>query len=132
MKHVTEEIRVLQGTPRAQNDRFLAVMQVRNRTCPLNGVGLIGDCQPFVKRVGPSVDALKNMATALDNELRLLLSFYGENPEAQDAPKPEEFFGLILSFSSSLQVRFVSPALFIVLMPSAESRTGCARRGRED
>ena len=85
-----------------------------------------------MKTVSPSVDALKNMATALDNELRSLLSFYGENPEAQDAPKPEEFFSLILSFSSSLQVRLIGQALFIVLMSFAESRTGCARCGREE
>ncbi|KZT71430.1 FH2-domain-containing protein [Daedalea quercina L-15889] len=85
MKHVMEEIRMLQGTPRASGDRFIAVMQ------------------PFVKTVSPSVDALKNMAVALDNELRALLAFYGEDPNGQDAPKPEEFFGLILSFSSSLQ-----------------------------
>ena len=67
--------------------------------------------QPFVKTISPSVDALKNMATALDNELRSLLAFFGENPEAQDAPKPEDFFGLILSFSSSLQVRLIGRAL---------------------
>ncbi|TFY52581.1 hypothetical protein EVJ58_g9930, partial [Rhodofomes roseus] len=85
MKRVAEEIRVMQGTPQAPGDRFVAVMQ------------------PFVKTVSPSVDALKNMAVALDNELRSLLAFYGEKPDGQDAPKPEEFFGLILSFSSSLQ-----------------------------
>ncbi len=49
------------------------------------------------------VDSLKNMATSLDNELRSLLAFYGEQPDSPEAPKPEDFFGLILSFSSSLQ-----------------------------
>ncbi len=49
------------------------------------------------------VDSLKNMGTSLDTELRSLLSFYGEDPSSPDAPKSEDFFGLILSFSSSLQ-----------------------------
>ena len=43
------------------------------------------------------------MSSSLDNELRALLAFYGENPDSPEAPKPEDFFGLILSFSSSLQ-----------------------------
>jgi diaphanous 1 len=45
------------------------------------------------------------MSSALENELRSLLFYYGENPDSPDAPKPEDFFGLIASFSSSLQVR---------------------------
>jgi hypothetical protein len=53
--------------------------------------------------VSPSVDALKNMGTALEGELRSLLAYYGENPDSPDAPKPEDFFGLVASFSSSLQ-----------------------------
>ena len=43
------------------------------------------------------------MAAAVDNELHSLMLYYGENPESPDAPKPEEFFGLVLSFSMSLQ-----------------------------
>ena len=43
------------------------------------------------------------MGTSLDTELRSLLTFYGEDPSSPEAPKPEDFFGLILSFSSSLQ-----------------------------
>lgn len=61
--------------------------------------------------VESSVDALKNMSSALENELRSLLSYYGENPDSPDAPKPEDFFGLIASFSSSLQVRIGPHAL---------------------
>lgn len=59
--------------------------------------------QPFVVQMNSVVDSLKNMGTSLDNELRSLLSFYGEQPDSPEAPKPEDFFGLILSFSSSLQ-----------------------------
>jgi len=32
-----------------------------------------------------------------------LLEYYGETPDSPDSPKPEDFFALILSFSSSLQ-----------------------------
>ena len=44
------------------------------------------------------------MCSALEGELRSLLIYYGENPDSPDAPKPEDLFGLIASFSSSLQV----------------------------
>lgn len=42
----------------------------------------------------------------VEKELKSLLSYYGENPESSDAPKPEDFFGLVASFSSSLQVSY--------------------------
>jgi diaphanous 1 len=45
------------------------------------------------------------MGMAIDKELKGLLAYYGENPDSPEAPKPEDFFGLIASFSSSLQVR---------------------------
>ena len=64
--------------------------------------------KPFVKQVSNSVDALTKMATSLDAELKSMLAFFGENPESPDAPKPEDFFGMILTFSSSLQVRLHS------------------------
>lgn len=60
--------------------------------------------KPFILQETPTVDALKNMGGALSKELRSLLVYYGENPDSPDAPKPEDFFNLIASFSSSLQV----------------------------
>ncbi|KAK0190551.1 hypothetical protein F5146DRAFT_558282 [Armillaria mellea] len=59
--------------------------------------------QPFVTEVEESIVALKNMGQSLEGDLHSLLAYYGENPDTPDAPKPEDFFGLILSFSSSLQ-----------------------------
>lgn len=44
------------------------------------------------------------MKITVEKDLKSLLSYYGENPESSDAPKPEDFFGLVASFSSSLQV----------------------------
>ncbi|THH10298.1 hypothetical protein EW146_g8409 [Bondarzewia mesenterica] len=67
------------------SDRFLYVME------------------PFVTQNATSIDAIKNMGAALDVELRSLLTYYGETPDSPEAPKPEDFFALILSFSSALQ-----------------------------
>jgi len=50
------------------------------------------------------VGALKNMSNAVESELSSLLTYYGEDPDSPETPKPEDFFGLIVSFSSSLQV----------------------------
>jgi hypothetical protein len=44
------------------------------------------------------------MSAMLDKELKSLLSYFGEDPTSPEAPKPEDLFGLIASFSSSLQV----------------------------
>lgn len=43
------------------------------------------------------------MSGALDRELSSLLSYFGEQPDAQDAPKPEDLFALVLTFSAALQ-----------------------------
>ncbi|CDO73783.1 hypothetical protein BN946_scf185015.g111 [Trametes cinnabarina] len=85
LKQVNEEIDQLRRMPTISQDRFVVTMQ------------------PFVLQMSPIVESLKNMATSLESELRSLLLFYGENPDSPEAPKPEDFFGLILSFSSSLQ-----------------------------
>jgi len=60
-------------------------------------------------QVSPKVNALKNMNNSLDGELRSLLTYFGEDPDSPEAPKLEDFFGLILSFSLALQV--ISPPL---------------------
>lgn len=44
------------------------------------------------------------MASALESELRLLFLYYGESTETAEGMKAEDFFGMILSFSTSLQV----------------------------
>jgi hypothetical protein len=93
VKEEITQIRTLRGAP--ANDQFVHIMQ------------------PFLAEVGPSVAALKSMANSLDGELRSLLAYYGENPDSPDSPKPEDFFGLILSFSSSLQASLRFPHLSI-------------------
>lgn len=87
LKQVQEEIKHYRALGTRPGDQFITVMQ------------------QFVSETTPSVDALKDMGATVDSELRSLLSYYGENPDSPEAPKPEDFFGLIASFSSSLQVR---------------------------
>ena len=65
---------------------------------------IIGD-RDSIGQISPAVEALKNMGSTVEADLRSLLAFYGEDPDAPEAPKPEDFFNLILTFSSSLQVR---------------------------
>ncbi|EMD40584.1 hypothetical protein CERSUDRAFT_102967 [Gelatoporia subvermispora B] len=85
LKQVRDEIQEVHRLHPSPEDRFVSVMQ------------------PFVSRVSSSVEALQNMAASLDRELRYMLQFYGENPDIPEAPKPEDFFGLVQTFSLALQ-----------------------------
>jgi diaphanous 1 len=51
--------------------------------------------------VEPTIESIREIAINLDNELQQMLIYYGEDPKST---KPEDFFGLIVSFSSSLMV----------------------------
>jgi len=44
------------------------------------------------------------MGSAINTDMHNLLEYYGETTDSPEASKPEDFFALILSFSSSLQV----------------------------
>ncbi|KAG2129008.1 hypothetical protein DEU56DRAFT_818346 [Suillus clintonianus] len=59
--------------------------------------------QPFSLEVAQSVDALDKMAVLVGTDLRALFSYYGEDLDSPEGPKPDDFFGMICSFSSSLQ-----------------------------
>ena len=56
------------------------------------------------------MNALTKMAASVEAELKVLLAYFGENSETAEATKPEDFFALILSFSTSLQAR-IYPSL---------------------
>jgi diaphanous 1 len=60
--------------------------------------------KPYVIEQGPKVEALKGMAASLQKDLQSLLSYFGEDSETSEASKYEEFFAMIVGFSSSLQV----------------------------
>lgn len=83
IRNEIEKLRQIQSI--SSNDRFIVVME------------------PYVSEQAPRVEALKNMAATLRGELQLLLIYYGENANSPEAPKYEDFFGMIASFSSSLQ-----------------------------
>lgn len=48
------------------------------------------------------MSALKSMMGDLDRDLKELVRYYGEDPASM---KPEDLFGIVVSFSSSLLVR---------------------------
>lgn len=82
--------------------------------------------QPFVAQVTPSVQALQNMGNRVDQELRDLLVYFGEqNTEGTDAMKPEDFFGLILSFSTAIQVRALWFLWFVLTRLFRKRRWTC-------
>lgn len=83
---VKTEVATLKRAPtRPPGDKFIPVMEA------------------FVLQVASPVEALENMGRSLEAELKSMLQFYGEKTDPPDARKPEDFFGLILSFSIALQ-----------------------------
>ncbi|PPQ84655.1 hypothetical protein CVT24_006861 [Panaeolus cyanescens] len=85
LNQVQEEVKHISALGNRSGDHFVAVMR------------------RFISETTPSVEALKNMGDTVDKELKSLLLYYGEKQDGPEAPKPEDFFGLIASFSSSLQ-----------------------------
>lgn len=95
LDQVKIEIDTIKGAPnQSPDDKFVTVMS------------------PFVEHVSEGVQALKMMSKAVEDELQALLLYFGEKADSADAPKPEDLFSLILSFSSSLQVSISFDVLF--------------------
>lgn len=61
------------------------------------------------------VDALSHMGSTIDKEMQSLLTYYGESSDTAENAKPEDFFALIISFSSALNVRIHSLKILNVL-----------------
>lgn len=105
LEQIEEEIRLLMESGVPSGDRFLFVMKVSHG--PVVNWEVAIDpftIQPFLQDARRNVGALNNMASALESELRSLFLYYGESTEAAEGLKAEDFFGMILSFSTSLQV----------------------------
>ncbi|CAG8539122.1 376_t:CDS:2, partial [Acaulospora colombiana] len=84
MESIKEEIKVLKNLKSSQeNDNFCEVME------------------DFIKKFEPTIESLKEFTAKLEEELKQLLIYYGEDPTTT---KPEDFFGMILSFGKSLAV----------------------------
>ncbi|KAG0234469.1 hypothetical protein BGW41_001142 [Actinomortierella wolfii] len=83
MKAVQEEVKTLRGVPTVlPNDRFIEVME------------------DFVTSNEQRVTMLSEAGQSLDQDLRKLLAYYGEDSANT---KPEDFFGMLVSFSTMLQ-----------------------------
>ncbi|KAK4702492.1 hypothetical protein P7C70_g3733, partial [Phenoliferia sp. Uapishka_3] len=54
---------------------------------------------PKMERAEPAMGALKTVMTQLDQDLKSLVQYYGEDPASM---KPEDLFGIVVSFSTSL------------------------------
>ncbi|CAG8710518.1 11075_t:CDS:2 [Acaulospora morrowiae] len=54
--------------------------------------------EDFVKKFEPTIESINEFTEKLEEELKQLLIYYGEDPATT---KPEEFFGMILSFSKA-------------------------------
>lgn len=76
-------------------------------------VNLLGSCrlatqadvrypQPFVAQATGAVEALKATFKQLEDDLKTMLTYYGEDPAST---KPEDLFDLLATFQISLQVR---------------------------
>ena len=108
LNHIQDEVK---GAKEARllptQDRFVEVMEVSSLVRKISR--LTEFSKPFLIKERVTIDAVSKLGAALEAELRNLLIFYGEIPDSPDSPKPEDFFALILSFSSSLQVSYGLP-----------------------
>jgi diaphanous 1 len=108
LNHIQAEVkRAREARVLPSHDRFVDVVEVSPPTRRITY--LIEHCQPFLIKERVTVDAMSKLGDVLEADLRNLLNYYGEAPDSPDSPKPEDFFALILSFSSSLQVRHRLP-----------------------
>ncbi|KAL5507835.1 hypothetical protein ACEPAH_5453 [Sanghuangporus vaninii] len=86
LSQIQSEIKVQRQSKAVHpDDRFVQVME------------------PFVVQVTSSIQALENMNRTVEAELKSLMAYYGEPVDSPEGPKPEDFFSLIVSFSSSLR-----------------------------
>ena len=67
---------------------------------------------------------MKQLVSAIESELRDLFTYFGEDPAAT---KPEDFFGLVVSFASSVHVCLALIRLKNALIMIAASRLGDSR-----
>jgi diaphanous 1 len=63
---------------------------------------LAGALIPFIAEAAPVIARLTALQSDLNRELKALLHYYGEKVEGEDSTKPEDFFAMILGFSSAL------------------------------
>lgn len=102
LSNITEEIRILKRIRISPpSDKFISTMEVSR--FPTNLLMLSTDFvrQSFVRHAAPAIEALKTMGSKLDDDLKALVRYYGED---STSTKPEDVFGIIVQFSSALLV----------------------------
>jgi diaphanous 1 len=125
LTHVNAEIVQMSQlrTSIPKEDRFVVVMQVRLAKRNYRMFGADVTHQPFVRDATPSLDALHKMTIAVEADLRSLLAYYGESVDTPEAPKPEDFFAMICSFSQVLQVWKLNPVVFSALLTTLSTES---------
>lgn len=97
------ELDELKQLPLSSQDRFIPIIEVRRSRRYLEMQRLTAlRMQQFVRHAKPAMKALQELSSTLEQELKDLLIFFGEDPSAT---RPEALFDLIAQFASMLQVR---------------------------
>lgn len=102
---VKEEVDTLQNVESLPDgDSFIKIMQVGHSffTSLIPETELDSTLQQFLRHASPAMNALSTLGKTLDDELKTLVLYFGEDPSQM---KPEELFDLVAQFSSSLLVR---------------------------
>jgi len=109
LPHVESAARVsVQSVSVAANTIVVGFNQVKEEIEIFKRSKIPGDLfvqvmEPFIRDVDQAVCALKEATAAMDSELKSLLAYFGEASDSANGTKPEDFFALIMSFSSALQ-----------------------------
>lgn len=74
----------------------------RRKTTELQIDRFAESMEEFILEAEPIVNDLKSMTKDIEEKLKLLILYYGEDP---NTIKSEEFFDIISSFSNSFEVR---------------------------
>jgi hypothetical protein len=68
---------------------------------------ILSRLKAFIEESADAVDTLKRSGDAMSDEIKSMLQYFGEAPDAspsESGTKPEDFFALIVTFASDLQV----------------------------
>lgn len=132
LPHAESAARVsVQTVIASANSIYAGLEQLKNEIIVQRKSSTPGDkfvqvMEPFVKLVGGTVVQLKEDAASVDMELKSLLAYYGEVPDGNEGLKPEDFFGLVMSFSSALQkasveVHAAEPRKLVSIQPETST-----------
>lgn len=57
----------------------------------------------FIRKAETTTSEIQALGTKLEEDLRSLLSYFGEKMDGLEGTRPDEFFGMMLGFSLALQ-----------------------------